>query len=32
MKFLEKKMALKIFRETSNYDRLISKWFNEKKD
>ncbi len=24
-----KKMALKIFRETSAYDRLISKWFNE---
>ena len=26
-----KKMAFKVFRETSNYDRLISKWFNETK-
>ena len=27
-----KKMALKIFRETSNYDRQISQWFNDKKN
>ena len=24
-----KKMAIKIFRETSNYDKIISKWLNE---
>ncbi len=27
-----KKMALKIFSETSKYDRLISEWFNETKN
>ena len=24
-----KKMASKVFKETSNYDKLIFKWFNE---
>ena len=25
-----KKMAYKVFKETSRYDRIISKWFNER--
>ena len=25
-----KKMAFKVFKETSRYDKIISKWFNEK--
>jgi len=25
-----RKMAYKVFRETSRYDKIISKWFNEK--
>ncbi len=24
-----KKMAQKVFKEISNYDKIISKWFNE---
>ena len=27
-----KKMAKKVFRETSKYDKLIAKWFNEIKE
>ncbi len=26
-----KKMAYKVFKETSRYDKIIAKWFNEKK-
>ena len=26
-----KKMAYKVFRETSKYDKIISEWLNEKK-
>ena len=26
-----KKMAYKVFKETSRYDKIIAKWFNERK-
>ena len=29
--FFRKKMALKVYKETSKYDNLIYKWFNENK-
>ena len=29
--FFRRKMAYKVFKETSRYDKIIAKWFNEKK-